>query len=138
MLAGLGVVGVVGLMLAAVQAGSHYLTAVSGTVLLIVGYVAFLFLSFIGYAFLYQRTTSRQDADFVVVPGFGLIGGERVPPLLASRLERGRHVFEQLRESGGDPVLITSGGQGGRAAARAPRHGHAPDRSGLPRRPAPS
>ncbi|MEU6642691.1 YdcF family protein [Saccharomonospora sp. NPDC046836] len=42
-----------------------------------------------------------------------LLDGRRVPPpLLASRLDRGRRVFDAQRARGGDPVLVTSGGQG--------------------------
>jgi len=50
----------------------------------------------------------------VVVLGSGLIGGRRVPPLLASRLDRGGEVYERLAARGGDapPLLVTSGGQG--------------------------
>lgn len=115
LLAGLGIFGVMGLMGAAFATGSKTLGIVVATLLMILGYVSFLFLCFIGYAFLYGRMRVRRDADYVVVLGSGLIGGRRVPPLLASRLERGREVYETLarrREVDRTPVLITSGGQG--------------------------
>ncbi|MFD0367253.1 YdcF family protein [Streptomyces sp. NPDC127114] len=115
LLAGLGMFGVMGLMVAAVLTHSPTLGIVVGTLLMVLGYVSFLFLSFIGYAFLYGRMRIRRDADYVVVLGSGLVGGRRVPPLLASRLERGRQVYETLaerREVDRTPVLITSGGQG--------------------------
>lgn len=60
----------------------------------------------------YGRMRPRRDVDFVVVLGSGLIGGTRVPPLLASRLERGRKVYEAQAARGNPPVLLTSGGQG--------------------------
>ncbi|WP_374207624.1 YdcF family protein [Streptomyces sp. XM4193] len=86
---------------------------VLGVVVLLSAYVFFLFACFLGYAFLYGRNRVRGDVDFVVVLGSGLIGGERVPPLLASRLRRGLEVHDRQIERGGRaPVLLTSGGQG--------------------------
>ncbi|MFI8824472.1 YdcF family protein [Streptomyces sp. NPDC053431] len=115
LLAGLGILGVMGLMAAAVVTHSTTLGIVVGTLLMVLGYVSFLFLCFIGYAFLYGRMGIRRDADYVVVLGSGLTGGRRVPPLLASRLDRGLEVYATLaerREVDRTPVLITSGGQG--------------------------
>ncbi|GAA0436889.1 YdcF family protein [Streptomyces luteireticuli] len=111
-LVGIGIFGLIGLMVAAVVTRSAGLAAATGTLLLIAAYVSFLFFCFIGYAFLYGRLRPRRDTDFVVVLGSGLIGGERVPPLLASRLERGRKVYEAQAARGRAPMLITSGGQG--------------------------
>ncbi|MFF3068697.1 YdcF family protein [Kitasatospora sp. NPDC057936] len=112
LLAGLGIVGVLGLLVLAVATGSHRLGILAVTSVLVVGYVSFLFVCFVGYAFLYGRHRPRRDVDFVVVLGSGLIGGERVPPLLASRLNRGREVYEEQAARGNPPMLITSGGQG--------------------------
>ncbi|MER7517222.1 YdcF family protein [Streptomyces sp. NPDC126499] len=115
LLAGLGIFGVMALMAAAVVSHSKTFVIVVGTLLMVLGYVSFLFLCFIGYAFLYGRMRIRRDADYVVVLGSGLIGGRHVPPLLASRLERGRQVYETLakrREVDRTPVLVTSGGRG--------------------------
>ncbi|MFI1811280.1 YdcF family protein [Streptomyces sp. NPDC020422] len=115
LLAGLGIFGVMALMAAALALRSTMLGIIVGTLLAVLGYVSFLFVCFIGYAFLYGRMRIRRDADYVVVLGSGLIGGRRVPPLLASRLERGREVYETLarrREVDRTPVLIASGGQG--------------------------
>ncbi|MFF0424132.1 YdcF family protein [Streptomyces sp. NPDC004520] len=113
LLAGLGMFGVMALTATAAATRSWTLGVIAGTTLLVLGYVSFLFLCFVGYAFLYGRMRIRRDADYVVVLGSGLIGGRRVPPLLASRLDRGRQVYETLAARGGDaPVLITSGGQG--------------------------
>ncbi|MFI8963503.1 YdcF family protein [Streptomyces sp. NPDC053493] len=115
LLAGLGIFGVIGLMAAAVVTHSTVLGIVVGTLVMVLAYVSFLFLCFVGYAFLYGRMRIRRDADYVVVLGSGLIGGRRVPPLLASRLDRGREVYGTLaerREVDRTPLLITSGGQG--------------------------
>lgn len=77
-------------------------------------YVAFLFVSYLLYSQLYQWGTRRfgGPVDAVVVLGSGLGGGERVTPLLAGRIERGRAVFEKSVEAGRSPILIVSGGQG--------------------------
>ncbi|MFG2899402.1 YdcF family protein [Streptomyces zaomyceticus] len=116
LLAGLGMFGVMILAVAAAVTGSWALNILVVTTLFLLGYVSFLFVCFVGYAFLYGRMRIRRDADYVVVLGSGLIGGRRVPPLLASRLDRGREVYEKLaaheRRDGVAPVLITSGGQG--------------------------
>ncbi|MBD0712076.1 MULTISPECIES: YdcF family protein [unclassified Streptomyces] len=116
LLAGLGIFGLMGLAVVAGAVGSRALGVFVGTSLLVLGYVSFLFVCFVGYAFLYGRMRIRRDADFVVVLGSGLAGGHRVSPLLASRLERGRQVYELLAaRRGADrpaPVLVTSGGQG--------------------------
>ncbi|MGW2375802.1 YdcF family protein [Kitasatospora sp. NPDC001683] len=112
LLAGLGIIAVIALLFAALATRSPRLAILAGTAVLVVGYISFLFVCFVGYAFLYGRHRPRRDVDFVVVLGSGLIGGERVPPLLASRLNRGREVYEQQAARGNPPVLITSGGQG--------------------------
>jgi uncharacterized SAM-binding protein YcdF (DUF218 family) len=113
LLAGLGILGCVLLFSAAVATRSPLVVAVAGAVLPIVGYVSFLFLCFLAYAFLYSRLLpTRRRVDFVVVLGSGLVGGSRVPPLLASRLERGRALYARQAARGKPPVLITSGGQG--------------------------
>ncbi|MEU1505303.1 MULTISPECIES: YdcF family protein [unclassified Kitasatospora] len=112
LLAGLGILSVISLLVAAVVTRSYRLGVLAGTAVLVVGYISFLFVCFVGYAFLYGRHRPRRDVDFVVVLGSGLIGGDRVPPLLASRLNRGREVYEKQAARGNPPVLITSGGQG--------------------------
>ncbi|KQW00005.1 YdcF family protein [Streptomyces sp. Root369] len=111
-LAGLAVLGCVTLTVTAADLDSAPLRHVAGAVLLVAGYVSYVFLSFLAYAFLYARLKVRHDVDFVVVLGSGLIGGCRVPPLLASRLERARAVYEAQAARGTPPVLVTSGGQG--------------------------
>ncbi|MFJ3221055.1 YdcF family protein [Kitasatospora sp. NPDC086801] len=112
LLAGLGILAVIALLFTALATRSHRLGILAGTAVLVVGYISFLFVCFVGYAFLYGRHRPRRNVDFVVVLGSGLIGGERVPPLLASRLNRGREVYDRQAARGNPPVLITSGGQG--------------------------
>jgi uncharacterized SAM-binding protein YcdF (DUF218 family) len=114
LLVGLGILGFVALLGAALTTRSPALTRSAGAAFLMVGYVSFLFLCFIGYAFLYGRVRVRRDVDFVVVLGSGLTSGYQVPPLLASRLEQGRGLYVCQAARGNPPVLITSGGQGPR------------------------
>ncbi|WP_424861759.1 YdcF family protein [Streptomyces sp. MMS24-I29] len=81
--------------------------------LMLCAYVSFLFVCFLGYAFLYGRIVVRGDVDFVVMLGSGLLGGERVSPLLASRLREGLRIHDrQVARGGRAPRLLTSGGQG--------------------------
>jgi hypothetical protein len=42
--------------------------------MLLSGYLFFLLVSFVSYAFIYGRITALRGADFVVVLGSGLIG----------------------------------------------------------------
>ena len=113
LLAGIGIFGLLGLMIATLLAQSADLTVFSAITALLSGYVTFLLASYIIYAFVYGRITGLRRADFVVVLGSGLTGGDRVPPLLASRLERGRQVYQTLaRRRKTSPLLIVSGGKG--------------------------
>lgn len=112
LLAAFAVLGVVALLVAAAVLRTPVLIGVASAAGGLALYFSFLFLCFVCYAFLYGRLRVRRKADFVVVLGSGLIGGTTVPPLLASRLKRGREVHERLSRRGGSPVLITSGGQG--------------------------
>ncbi|MFF7180096.1 ElyC/SanA/YdcF family protein [Streptomyces sp. NPDC008121] len=113
LLAGLGMFALIGLVIAALITRSKPLGVAVGTTVVVLGYISFLFACFIGYSYLYGRMRVRRDAGFVLVLGSGLIGGTRVPPLLAGRLERGRQVYDALAARGGQPpVLIVSGGQG--------------------------
>jgi uncharacterized SAM-binding protein YcdF (DUF218 family) len=117
LLAGVSVFAVICLDLVADQAGSVKLNLLSSIGTLLFGYASFLLVSYVIYALIYGvygRIAAFGAADFVVVLGSGLIGGRRVPPLLASRLERGREVHAALVRRGvADPVLIVSGGKGG-------------------------
>jgi len=112
LLAGLAIFGLITLLVTALVARSRTLIVVTGTIVLVVGYVAFLFVCFVGYSFLYEKLWVRRSVDFVVVLGSGLVGGDTVPPLLASRLDRAQALFEARTARGNRPLLITSGGRG--------------------------
>jgi uncharacterized SAM-binding protein YcdF (DUF218 family) len=111
LVAGLGILAVIGLTVAASSARIDELSLTTGITLMLFGYFSFLFVSFVLYAFIYDHLPVRRNADFVIVLGSGLRGSE-VPPLLASRLERGRAVYESVARRGHNPALVVSGGKG--------------------------
>lgn len=112
-LAGAGIFALIAFVLTAGTRRSRMWDAVTGGVVFLAGYVSFLFLCFLAYAYLYGRIKVRGDVDYVVMLGSGLIGGDRVPPLLASRLRKGREIHDaQIARGGRAPLLLTSGGKG--------------------------
>lgn len=77
------------------KTGSPILGIVVVFIVALVGYFSFLFLSFLLSTFLYQFNFPRYNQDFLIVLGSGLIGGDRVPPLLASRLNRAIKFYDK-------------------------------------------
>jgi uncharacterized SAM-binding protein YcdF (DUF218 family) len=112
LLAGIGIFAVIGFRLAIPLTHSGELELSATIATLVFGYVSFQCVSFVLYAFLYGRLRVPREADFVVVLGSGLLGGGRVSPLLASRLDRANAVYRALAANGSEPVLIVSGGKG--------------------------
>ena len=111
LLVGLGIIGFVIFSVLVQRIGWEPLAVVRSVLLGVLTYISFLFLCFLVYAFVYSRVRSSRKVDFVVVLGSGLIGS-RVPPLLASRLDRGQQVYERALRRGRSPRIVTSGGQG--------------------------
>ncbi len=72
------------------------------------GYFGFLFLSLLVYSVVYSRIGRRGGFDAIIVLGCGL-DGERVPPLLAGRLERAIRLHDREATP---PLLVVSGGCG--------------------------
>lgn len=110
---GLVLLAYVGLTIGAVVANSLPLVLWQLLLGLPAGYLGFAFTAFLLYGSLYPAVMARLGGPVaaVVVLGSGLIDG-RVPPLLASRLRRGRQVFDRVAAGEQRPVLVTSGGQG--------------------------
>ncbi len=71
-------------------------------------YIAFCFFVYLLASFLYRKVPGGLAADYVVVLGSGLIGTS-VPPLLASRLDKG---IEMANAQNPPATIIPSGGQG--------------------------
>ena len=111
LLAGLGIIGFVIFSVAVQKIDWEPLAAVRSILIGVLAYISFLFVCFLAYASVYSRVRSSRKVDFVIVLGAGL-RGSRVPPLLASRLDRAKQVFDRAVRKGRSPLLITSGGQG--------------------------
>ncbi|MBC1475506.1 DUF218 domain-containing protein [Listeria grandensis] len=79
--------------------------------LFIIGHFAFHLISFLLSSYLYQYNRPRLKQDFVIVLGSGLIG-DKVPPLLASRLDRAIRFYYKQTAKNFAPQIIVSGGQG--------------------------
>lgn len=71
-------------------------------------YSTFLYLSYVLYGTFCNYFPVRKEPDAIIVLGSGLIG-DKVPPLLAQRITKGKTIYEQFE---GRPKLIVSGGQG--------------------------
>jgi uncharacterized SAM-binding protein YcdF (DUF218 family) len=112
LLAGLAILAVIALEVAADRVGSPRLSLATMVTVRLAGYVSFLCVSYVIYALIYSKLPIARRADYVVVLGAGLLDGGQVPRLLASRLDRGRAVYEKLAVRGADPLLIVSGGKG--------------------------
>jgi uncharacterized SAM-binding protein YcdF (DUF218 family) len=85
----------------------QWLVVVALSALLVAGYLAFVFTALLLYSVLYSRVNRRARADAVIVLGSGLLG-DRVPPLLASRLDRAVVFWRRCPEA----LVVVSGGQG--------------------------
>jgi uncharacterized SAM-binding protein YcdF (DUF218 family) len=121
LLAGAAVFVVIGLDVVAARSEDVKLSLFASVATLVFGYLSFLFVSYVLYSFVYGLLARTGGADFVIVLGAGLRPDGGVPPLLASRLERGRQVWAALsrqerldrRADEFKPMLIVSGGKGG-------------------------
>jgi uncharacterized SAM-binding protein YcdF (DUF218 family) len=112
--AGLGILAVIAIDIAAERTGSVKLGLLATVTTLVFGYVSFLCVSQVIYTWFYgQFGGLMRGAEYVIVLGAGLGSGGQVTPLLAGRLERGRDVWERLTIRGRRPMMIVSGGQGG-------------------------
>ncbi|WP_158842316.1 YdcF family protein [Saccharothrix deserti] len=111
LLAGLAVFGVVAAFGFATAYTGPLVDALIGALLIVAAYVAFLFVSLLLYSIVYGSVGRRSGFDAVIVLGAGLIG-DRVPPLLAGRLDRGLHLYRREVDAGRAPLMVVSGGQG--------------------------
>ena len=75
---------------------------------LLLFYGTFLYLSYIIYAFFLNLFPVKKEPQTIIILGAGLFG-DKVPPLLAQRLDKGLAIYEKFNRK---PVIIVSGGQG--------------------------
>lgn len=81
------------------------------TIILLSAYFGFLFFSYLVYSYAYQMLPINKNLDYVIVLGSGLIG-DKVPPLLKSRLDKGIEIYKQQLSNGNHTKIVVSGGQG--------------------------
>ncbi|MDT2522110.1 YdcF family protein [Enterococcus raffinosus] len=76
-------------------------------------YFFVVFWNFLSISIIYQFNQPKFNQDYIVVLGAGLIGGEKVTPLLAKRIDRAIQFYKkQSEETLSPPQLLMSGGQG--------------------------
>ena len=71
-------------------------------------YGSYLYVTYILYGFVYNVLPVIKHPDYIIILGSGLIG-DKVPPLLAQRLEKGKMMYEKFHNH---PKIVVSGGQG--------------------------
>lgn len=71
-------------------------------------YGSYLYVTYILYGFVYNTFPVIKHPDYIIILGSGLIG-DKVPPLLAQRLEKGKMMYEKFHNH---PKIVVSGGQG--------------------------
>jgi len=71
-------------------------------------YGSYLYVTYILYGFVYNTFPVIKHPDYIIILGSGLIG-DKVPPLLAQRLEKGKTMYEKFHNH---PKIVVSGGQG--------------------------
>ncbi|WP_260115773.1 YdcF family protein [Nicoliella spurrieriana] len=76
-------------------------------------YGLFCIFSFMLAALLFTIKKPKPDKQYIIILGAGLLNGNQVSPLLASRIDKGIQFYHQvLSKTGHAPLLICSGGQG--------------------------
>lgn len=108
LLVGLALLVLVMVTLPVLLSGNRWPIVALSVVVIATGYVGFQFVAYLGYSLLYPLLVRGYRADWVVVLGAGLSGGERVTPLLAARVRTG---LEQASRRGAQRMVL-SGGQG--------------------------
>ncbi|ONI78583.1 hypothetical protein ALI144C_27580 [Actinosynnema sp. ALI-1.44] len=91
-----------------VGTGSSVLISALGLGVIAAGYVGFFCASILLYSGLYSITLRGKDFSALIVLGARVIG-DRVPKLLATRLDRGARIYLTQQAK---PTLVVSGGQG--------------------------
>lgn len=76
-----------------------------------VGYFFLLLICFAITSVLNRLRNPWKKYDYIIVLGSGLVDGY-VPPLLASRIDKGIEIYENLKKKGHIAKLVMTGGQG--------------------------
>ena len=111
----IALVGLATILVLVLFAVTYNLFTITHTIELLLLYIAGVFCYFtafytatIVYAGMYVHRPILYTPDYIIVLGSGIIG-DRVPPLLASRLKKAVQQYEKYNRK---PVIIVSGGQG--------------------------
>lgn len=101
----------------AILSPAKYLPAWLGTLLtaapVIALYLLWIMYNFLINLFLYQFVPRHYNQDYLIVLGAGLVNGETVTPLLATRINRAiQFAQKQVNKGHKMPKIIMSGGQG--------------------------
>lgn len=90
---------------------SSHLQPIFAGVSLITFYFFIHLSNFLSAYFLYQFNRPKYNQDFIIVLGSGLIN-DKVPPLLASRIQKAIDFYHRQAAVSTPPTIILSGGQG--------------------------
>jgi len=99
------------LLVVALVTGWRWLAVPAVAGIALSAYLGFLFGAFLIYGQLYAHARPTAGMAAVVVLG-SRVFGDRVPPLLAARIDRGLEIVADEVAQGRAPLLILSGGQG--------------------------
>ena len=77
----------------------------------LISYLILVMVSFAVASLLNRFRNPFKSYDYIIVLGSGLIG-DRVPPLLASRIDKGIDLFKQHKQKNHPVKLVLTGGQG--------------------------
>ncbi|WP_141543151.1 YdcF family protein [Bacillus cereus] len=90
---------------------SLHLQPIFGGISIIILYFFIHLSNFLTAYFLYQFNRPKRNQDFIIVLGSGLIN-DKVPPLLASRIDKAIDFYWKQTAFTTPPIIIFSGGQG--------------------------
>src|SRR5690625_5335686 len=88
-----------------------FLQYISVFISISITYIVIVMISFAVASLLNRVRIPWKHYDYIIVLGSGLIG-DRVPPLLASRINKGIELFNKQISKGRQPKLVFTGGKG--------------------------
>ena len=101
------------LLIFAYYLDNPWISLLSFMVTICFAYTISLFFFYLVTSILYNHFPLVEKVDYIIILGAGLIDGERVTPLLASRIDAGVKLFnKQKTKKNNEPTIILSGGQG--------------------------
>lgn len=112
--AGIGIWGFYALCIVAVSGGGDLIrhpAVLYGLILLvfIACFYVFIFVAFFFYSLLYTQLPKKINCNYIIIHGAGLLGGNKVTPLLARRIDKALQIW---KKGGKKAVFVPSGGRG--------------------------